>query len=201
MRFVVIALAALLVGCSTRQAAPVNNAASEFAYQQRSVELAALTAWDLSGKLSLDDGRDGGSGKLGWQVRPLFDQLDFHGALGKGAWRLVIDEHGAELQKADGTISRAPGIEELVLEEVGWSIPVDSLRWWVLGLAAPGSYARRDLDEGGHMLDLKQHGWDISFDRYRTFDNHEIPGKLVATRGERRVKFAVLDWAEFQQDE
>lgn len=201
MRFLVIVAAGLLVACSARQITPVNNVEAELAYQQRFARLGSLTAWDLSGKLSLDDGHDGGSGKLGWQVRPEFDQLDFRGALGKGAWRLVLDEHGAELHKADGTVTLVPDIDELVLDEVGWSIPVDSLRWWVLGLAAPGPYGRLELDEGGHLMDLKQHGWDISFDRYRTFTNHDLPGKLVATQGDRRVKLAVLDWVEFQQNE
>ena len=197
MRFLVIVAAALLVACSARQLAPVNDAGSELAYQQRSTRLGALPAWDLSGKLSLDDGHDGGSGKLEWQARPQFDQLDFRGALGKGAWRLVLDENGAELQKADGTVTRAPGIDELVLDEVGWSIPVDSLRWWVLGLAAPGVYDRLGLDPGGHLMELRQHGWDIKFDRYRAFADYDLPGKLVATQGDRRVKLAVLNWAGF----
>lgn len=202
MRWMIIAAAGLLLfGCSARQVSPVNSAAAQLAYQDRVVHLGAVSGWDLAGKLSLDDGHDGGSGKLGWQVRPQSDQLDFRGALGKAAWRLVIDEQGAALHKADGTISRAPDIDQLVLDEVGWTIPVDSLRWWVLGLAAPGTDARLDLDEDGHLVDLKQHGWHISFERYRSFENHQLPGRLVATSGDRRVKLAVIDWAEYKQNE
>ena len=80
--------------------------------------------------------------------------------------------------KAAPPTSSAPSLDQLALDEVGWSIPVDSLRWWVLGMAAPGPYARLDLDENGHILAIQQHGWDINFVRYRTFGNLDIPGNF-----------------------
>ena len=59
-------------------------------YEDRASRLNATGEWGLVGKISLDDGDDGGSGRLQWSVEPSYSELDFHGAMGRGAWHLQI---------------------------------------------------------------------------------------------------------------
>ena len=61
-------------------------------------------------------------------------------------------------------------------------------------VAAPGGRAQRSLGDAGELLDLRQAGWSIEFDRYRTFGEELMPGRVVARSGERSVKFVVGDW-------
>lgn len=182
-----------LISCSARQLAPDHEAAL-FAYQNRASGLKTLTAWDLTGKLSLDDSTDGGSGRLRWQVRDTRSIMNFRGAMGKGAWQLNSSPGFAELLRADGSITRSASLSDLVNSELGWHIPVDSLKWWVLGVAAPGSTEGLDLDEQGRILAMQQDGWNISFDRYRLFGSFELPVRMDAVRGRYRVKLAVASW-------
>ncbi len=65
-------------------------------------------------------------------------RMDFHGAMGRGAWRLVAGGGGAELELADGKRYSAETVGELVRGQLGWAIPVENLSWWVRGVQAPG---------------------------------------------------------------
>lgn len=164
------------------------------AYQERARQIAAFEQWGLAGKLSLDDGQDGGSGKLSWEAQAAGSDLDFHGAMGRGAWQLRIREHSATLKEADGTVQTAPDAMQLMHNRVGWSVPVEALAWWVRGLKAPGETGLEQLDAEGRLLSLQQHGWTVEFKRYRSVGGIDLPVRLEAQMDSYRVKLAVGRW-------
>lgn len=163
-------------------------------YEARATELASLEQWTLEGRLAVSDANDGGSGKLRWQEAADGRRMDFHGALGRGAWRLVSGSAGAELELADGSSFRAASVAELVRGQLGWNIPVEALSWWVLGLEAPGQPETRYLNDDGTLSSLGQQGWKIEYDRYRQVDGFTLPSKLTARQGEKTVKLAIRQW-------
>jgi len=164
------------------------------AFQARSGQLGGIDSWGLAGKISLDDGDEGGSGKLQWDVEPGLSELDFHGALGRGAWHLRIGPDLALLQLADGTEQTAAGVGELIRDQVGWPVPLDALQWWVRGLAAPGPVENRTLDTQGLLISLRQFGWNVEYDRYGSFAGVQMPVRLDAKRDNYRVKLAISRW-------
>lgn len=142
----------------------------------------------------MSDEEDGGSGTLRWSQSAGETRLDFHGALGRGAWTLVADDDSARLQLADGRSFQGYDLNDLVESQLGWHVPVDALSWWVRGLEAPGGTEMRNLGEGGELTDLKQSGWVIEFTRYREQGGVLVPGKMVARQNDKTVKLAVRDW-------
>lgn len=187
-----LATAVLLIqGCST---VPSARAPADLLYESRSEVLATVPGWTLRGRLAVRDEEDGGSGTLRWRHAEEGSRMDFHGALGRGAWRLEADGSDAELELADGRRYRASTVDELARAQLGWSIPVNALSWWVLGLAAPGEVESRSLSEDGTLQWLRQSGWTIEFGRYRDVDGVALPLKLTASLGERSVRLAVRDW-------
>lgn len=187
-------LAGLLQACATAPSQVGDDPEAERRYVERLARLQATDRWTLEGRLAIRDGDDGGSGKLRWQAEPGGSRLDFHGALGRGAWRLIVSPGEAVLTMADGAVYRAASVDRLVTEQIGWQVPVAELSWWIRGLAAPGGRAARALGASGELLELQQAGWSIEFNRYRVFDEELMPGRVVAKRGERLVKFVVGDW-------
>jgi outer membrane lipoprotein LolB len=121
--------------------------------------------------------------------------MDFHGALGRGAWRLEADEMGAVLTQSDGEILRSDTVDELVREQLGNEVPVSALAWWIRGLAAPGKPQRLVLDEGGRPTGLSQEGWQIEFERYRDFAGQQLPQRITARQGEWTIKLAIREWS------
>ena len=171
-----------------------SNGGSKAAYQARTAKLASIDTWGFVGKLSVDDGRQGGSGRLQWDVQSKSSELDFHGAMGRGAWHLQISPEGAILREADGAEQAAEGVNALILDRMGWPIPVDALQWWVRGLAAPGPVENVVLTPEGLLLGLEQFGWSVDFNRYDSAAGVAMPVRLDARQGSYRVKLAIGRW-------
>ena len=184
----------LLSACSSMQPVAVDEQVRVNLYEMRSDQLAGYSDWSMVGRLAVSNSEDGGSGHFSWKRNSGESQMDFHGALGRGAWRLQAGTQGAELELADGTLHRADSIDQLVRIQVGWEIPVDELSWWVRGLVAPGGYQERVIDREGNLSELLQNGWTIEFGGYRTFEGMSLPVKLVARQADWKVKLAIRDW-------
>lgn len=185
---------ALMAACSSLPPADGELAQRLPLYNDRANRLEQVEAWSLEGRLAVSDDRDGGSGSFRWRNGTQSSRMDFHGALGRGAWRLEADDRGAELVLADGTTHRAASVDALVREQLGWTVPVERLDWWVRGLAAPGDVQRRSLDPEGRLSALRQDGWDIEYDRYGAVGDVAMPFRMTARRQERTVKIAVKKW-------
>ena len=166
----------------------------QLAYQDRAEKLGAITAWGFVGRISLDDGEQGGSGRLQWDVEQQNSVLDFHAAMGRGAWHLEIGPEGAVLREANGIEQSAKGVNSLIQERMGWSIPVDALQWWVRGLSAPGTSEIEELDREGLLIHLEQFGWSVDFNRYDSDAGVDLPVRLDARRDNYRVKLAIGSW-------
>jgi outer membrane lipoprotein LolB len=171
-----------------------SGSGSKAAYLSRAKKIAAIPEWGFVGRISLDDGDRGGSGRLQWEVRHDSSELDFHGAMGRGAWHLQISPEAAVLKEANGAEQTAAGINELMQDRMGWSIPVDALQWWVRGLAAPGAIEDEIFDPEGRLLSLDQFGWSVDFSRYDSMAGVALPIRLDARRDNYRVKLAVSRW-------
>lgn len=187
--FVLLALNAC-TGVSVKETLPD----SETAYQQRAEQLRAIEEWKLVGRISLDDGDRGGSGRLQWDVKTDRSELDFHGAMGRGAWHLEIGPEAATLKEANGVEQIAPDVNGLIQNNLGWQVPMDALHWWVRGLAAPGVPESQELDEEGLLTSLDQFGWAVEFSRYDSVAGFDLPKRLNATRDNYRVKLAISRW-------
>ena len=184
----------LLPACATTRPAKVEETERVRLYQAKSDQLAVFSAWTLEGRLAISNEADGGSGQFRWKTDDEGVQMDFHGALGRGAWELMADKQGAELALADGTIHQADSIDQLVRQQLEWEIPVESLAWWVRGLATPGRFKKRDIDGDGNVSKLLQDGWTIEYGRYRGYAGISLPVKLTAYRGKWKVKLAIRSW-------
>lgn len=183
----------LLSACKT---VPVtgSEAGKQTSYRARSDKISSVLQWNLIGRISLDDGEEGGSGRLQWVVKADQSKINFHGAMGRGAWQLDIDPKSAALRLADGNEYFSDHVDELVQQQIGWPVPVEALQWWVRGLAAPGPVETQQLDDGGLLTSLTQFGWRIDFTRYNADSGMALPVRLDARQNDYRVKLAISHW-------
>lgn len=163
-------------------------------FESRAASLAALERWSMDGKLAISDGEDGGSGRLEWRRQPGLSELAFRGTMGRGAWQLEIQPGHSVLNLANGETWEAPEVSSLIQAHVGWNIPVDALEWWIRGMPEPKGVGVYDFDEGGRIHVLSQHGWTVEYQRYKEFSGLDLPTKIDARNGERRVRFVMRDW-------
>lgn len=186
----------LLLGACAAPGPMKDATAPEQVYADRLERLAAEQTWGFTGRLGIIDGQDGGSGRLDWRSDEDTVVLQFRGALGQGAWQLESGPEGARLQLADDTVRVAPNVDLLVLQEVGWVLPVSALTWWVRGMAWPGEETPQSmqLNEEGTPAVIEQLGWRISYERYVEHAGEQLPSRLLARQGDTQVKLAISRW-------
>ena len=77
---------------------------------------------------------------------------------------------------------------------MGWSFPVRSVRYWLLGLADPATPAVQQSDAAGRLRELRQSGWVVRYEAYAQGAATWLPHKLVVEREDVRLRFVIDRW-------
>lgn len=183
----------LLSGCDPFQPAPgVRDTAAMQAWKARQAQLRNLDQWALSGRAAAS-GNFGLKGSLRWVQRGDRFTLDVRGPFGIGAARLDGTPQRVVVRSGKQEwITQEP--EELLLQEFGWTLPVRALRYWVVGLPAPGPVADFQVDARGRITQLAQADWIVAYADYTAQPLIELPGQLRAEQGSTTLKLSIDRW-------
>ncbi len=192
MRFVSILAAVLLVGCAALPERPANEDPLA-AWEARQTALARLSAWELRGRLALRTEEEGIHASVYWRCDRDTLRIDLAGPFGGGRVRITQDEHGAELRDASNKIYRDASLQELLARVTGWRLPLESLRWWIVGIPAPDAAPRMELDGWGRLKTLEQSGWVVQFLEYTTHGAYELPRRVFIKRSSHAPYDALLE--------
>ncbi len=189
LRPVLLLGALALAGCAAAPVAPPAGTTPE----QRRAALQALDRWSLAGRVAVAAGERGGTASLDWTQAGEGAAIELRGPFGAGAVRLSLA--GGELSLSDGETRLEGADARRYLErELGVALPVRELRYWVLGVPAPGSAWEETLGPDGLPERLVQQGWAVSYERYRPVGGVELPSRVTAAAGATRVKLTVARW-------
>jgi outer membrane lipoprotein LolB len=162
----------------------------------REQAIAALERYELHGRVAIRTATDGYSATLHWIQTGAEYALRLSGPLGGGTTTLRGDAEGVELLSANHDPVRARDPEALMQQILGYRLPVAGLRYWTLGIAAPGAPVdARRTDADGRLIELAQSGWRMTFENYAPAGAHELPGRVNLSSGSVRVRLAVTRWA------
>ncbi len=84
------------------------------------------------------------------------------GPFGVGALVLKMTPAGLSLNGAPPSDAVVAQLQE----RLGFELPLDNLRYWLLGIPDPGTTLRSDAQRSGSRTQLTQAGWSIDYDRY-----------------------------------
>jgi len=156
---------------------------------------AHAVAFRLEGRVSVKAGEESFSGGLVWRRDAAVEELLLRSPLGQGVAELRGSPTGMELKNAEGRLYYAADADTLVRQALGLELPLRGLAWWVVGLPRPDVAYRAVPDAEGHLGELEQDGWRITFSRYEARNGQLLPGKLVARRGDDlEVRLVVDTW-------
>ena len=124
-------LATALAGCVTLPVAPPSTL----------LDPAQLQSWTASGRMAIAANGEGGSGAFTWQQRGLDSTLDLRGPLGAGAMQVTTDGRSMAVTDAEGRHLGDEQAQGLLRQRLGADLPLADLRYWMLGVASPGSPA------------------------------------------------------------
>lgn len=149
--------------------------------------------FQLEGRVSVKTATESFSGGMTWHHQAADDTLLLSTPLGQGVAELHRNAAGVSLKDAEGRTLVAEDPETLLQRAIGMALPVTGLTWWVTGQPRPQSPYQAEADADGRLAVLMQDDWRIEFARYARQSGHDLPGKLIARRGEELELRLVVD--------
>ena len=195
-RLVVLTYCVALAACVTTR--PVPAPAS---WEQRLGSLQHLSAWQLDGRAAValsqpasagsPGGTQGWQAALSWREKNAAAEVHLSGPLGIGAVVLTQTSQGVSLNGA----APSEAVMAQIQDRLGFTPPLDSLRFWLLGVPDPGDAFELTRNPSDRALKLTQSGWTIDYDRYLPVNGDVLPAHVVLSREGIRVRIAVDHWS------
>jgi outer membrane lipoprotein LolB len=183
------ALLALLGGCVS---APARRPSGPLPS-----DLEHLDRWQAHGRIAVSGPAGGGSGSFDWEQISDRAQVQIRGPIGIGSVRLQLAgdaEHPQlKLETGDGKTLESEAAWSELEARLGAPVPAGNLRFWMLGLAAPGDHQWHEPDAAG-LTRLDQDGWAIDYQNYSDAPGLRVPSRIRATSGSASVRIVVDRW-------
>lgn len=191
MRSTGLALLALQLGGCAKLMKPVDD--SDAAWERRQQVLEQIEQFTLKARVA-SGGVFGIKGNLIWNQRPDDFDMAVSGPFGVGAVSLSGTAQEVTVRSKSGT-SVTPDPEAYLKQRLGWTFPVEGLRYWVLGLPSPYTDAEIEVDTSGRLIGLWQEDWALEFTEYQQAGRLELPRKFVAENPEVKIKVVIDEWS------
>ena len=111
------------------------------------------------------------------------------GPVGIGSLRLAVSDQSLRIETADGQTLEADEAQAELTARLGAFVPARDLRYWLIGVAAPG-----DHQWTADATILMQQDWRIEYQRFGVTDGVRLPLKLVAVSGPAKVRILIDRW-------
>lgn len=184
----------LFAGCRTVPPGAVLGPGADAPWPEQRAALERLERYNLNGRVAVAANGQGFSASLRYQQLPRGSNLALDGPLGIGGLRVILDGEDLEVEtsrgeKLDGDAARA------ALElRLGFALPLAELRWWLLGIPAPGEAIVNQDGGSGEIRDFTQSGWRVSINTRAAGLGFSLPQRLTAERDGARLKLLVERW-------
>jgi outer membrane lipoprotein LolB len=191
--FPIILIGALLAaGCAGPRERPAVDGGVDWV--DRREMLRDIEEFRMEGRLALNTGRKGYSGTVSWDQNDDLLDFRFRGPFGFGGFRIHGDSEGLRVKTTGGDEIQLTDPQREMTERFGWSLPVHSMRYWILGVSDPRMPGDEGVDEAGLLDVLEQAGWTIRYDAYAESAGLVLPRKMEMTSGEVRIKVVADRW-------
>ena len=189
-RIAAIALFSLVSGCATvAPPAPVGDRAA------REAELQALQAWSLDGRIAVAAGEDGFSGGFDWVQAGARADISVQGPMGGQAFAIHVEGEQLTLD-ARGETFTDDEARAFIGDRFGNGnmLPVAEMRYWLVGVPAPGLDHEEARDADRRIAELGQSGWRVRYERYEMVGAYELPTRVEMSTEGLRLRVVVSDW-------
>ncbi len=162
---------------------------------QHQQKITSAAVWNAKGRAALRSEKESWSATLTWQQNDDDYRVRLAGPFGRGALTIEGNPDTVSVHIAGQKAVVASDAESLLLEYLGWSVPVSSLRYWLRGLPAPGQVEGLTLNASGVLDQLSQQGWQIDYSAYRSLRGVNLPRKIKIENDNLRLKLVLDRWS------
>jgi len=174
----------LLSGCSFFTVEPPSIPYSKTA----TLPLYKLQQWSFEGRLSITGRTDSWTANVDWQHSADKERVKLSGPLGQGATLIQLSKGIVTIDRGDGKVQTSNQPEAFINQQLGLFVPVQSLRYWVIGLPEPN----QNFVETA--TGFKQAGWLIEYKQMQAVKTTTMPYKINVTNEQVKLKLIVDEW-------
>lgn len=160
----------ILSACVTvekHQLPPGSEISKQAAWEVHRANIQSVQTWKLKGRVAGKSNNEGFRAGVQWDQLQHNFVIDLHGPLGRKVAVITGKEGSVQLKTSKGENFEADDPDELMQNLFGYSLPVNGLRYWLLGIPDPKQqHVELKLDEQGRLMQLNQSGWLINYKRY-----------------------------------
>ena len=178
-----------LSACSSISTVPSNKAAQS--------SPADIAAWSLDGRIGVQGGADGKAwqANLHWEHDPIQDRLRLSGPLNQGLVSIVSQGKLLYVNEGDGVSEMSRDAGSMLRKRLGFAVPIDSLRYWILGVPDPGSPSIAiKAAVGDSPAGFQQLGWQVTPLHAGNFGGWLLPQKLIVKGSAVKLKILADQW-------
>lgn len=190
-RLLWVALAIFLASCRT--VPPVHEVSSQ-AWEVRRPQLQARERFELKGRVAVAAGGEGFNARMRWTQNGKQTHVSLDGPLGAGGVQVTSDGSAVSIVTSRGDRLDNEAARAELTSRLGFDPPLDSLRYWILGVPEPGHPAQESLNAQQRLATLQQDGWQIQYTDYMAVGAEWLPSKLTVQRQGVRLRVVVDGW-------
>jgi outer membrane lipoprotein LolB len=184
----------LSTGCRTLPPTGAIGPGADAPWPEQRAALEKLDRYGLNGRVAVAAQGQGFSASLRYQQEPRRSNLALDGPLGIGGMRVGLEGSGITIETSRGEKLDGEAARGELERRLGFELPLAELRWWLLGIPAPGESSINQDAGSGEIHDFTQNGWRVSINSRAAGLGFALPQRLTAEREGARLKLLVETW-------
>jgi outer membrane lipoprotein LolB len=165
---------------------------------QEQAALARLVGYRFEGRVAVTTGSDGFNASIQWNQSESKSEVQLSGPFGAGALRVELAGDLLRIDSSRGEQLIGNDARAALEQKLGFSPPLESLRYWLIGLRDPAGAAIEMRDDYGRLASLDQNGWHVDYEAYRSQPTPggtlSLPRRLRATRDALKLRVVADKW-------
>ncbi|MGD7035376.1 lipoprotein insertase outer membrane protein LolB [Methylotuvimicrobium buryatense] len=147
-----------------------------------------LQEWSLDGRVSLTARSDSWAAAIEWRRADSDEMIRISGPFGQGAVNIHIADDYVDVDRGEGAVRYYDWSDEFITEQLGFYVPLRSLRYWVVGLTDPNE-SFENIGNG-----FIQDNWTIRYRKMQKTDRGVLPYKIDVSNPEVKLKLIIDQW-------
>ena len=158
-------------------------------------QLRDLDSWQLRGRVNVRYNDESHTPRIHWMQQNLEYQIRLWGTFNAGS-TTILGRPGYVTLEQNGDVLTANSAEDLILQQLGYELPVSYLEYWIKGLPAPESNADLTFNDLNQLSEIYQDGWTVIYTDPRQYGDLSLPRRVELTRSQNdiRLRFVGLNW-------
>jgi outer membrane lipoprotein LolB len=159
-----------------------------FYSQSARAHLYDMHKWRLEGRLAISAPKDSWSANIEWNHLPDSETIRLSGPLGQGAVVIELADGIVKIDRGGGNVQTSSQPEAFINQQLGMFVPLQSLRYWAVGLPEP------EAEFQGTMDGFVQDDWLIAYKEMQKTGPETMPHKMAVSNKDVKLKLMIDQW-------